>query len=209
MPADYNAELPRILAVTYSDSQQAADALRRLVGQLAVRGASCAGFIECAVPLRPGQSRCDMVIENLSDGQRLKISEDRGPMARGCRLDGGALADALAQVEVAMAARPDVLVVNKFGKTEAEGAGFRPLIANAIDHGIGVLIAVPWRNIESWRLFVGTFAREIDVGDVRVGAEARVIDGMEWRGQDQSDLKACSAAFPDHQRPSELISPIN
>ncbi len=102
-----------------------------------------------------------MVIECLSTGERLKISEDRGPLARGCRLDVGVLAEALVSARTEIQKQPDVLVVNKFGKSEAEGGGFRPLIADAIELGIPVLIAVPWRNIESWRHFAGELATEV------------------------------------------------
>lgn len=136
MTAGSNADTPRILALTYADTHKGADAVRRLVVELRSRGAICAGFVECDVPPRPGQSRCDMVIECLSDGRRLKISEDRGPMARGCRLDGSALADALVSAQASLSPSTDVFVVNKFGKTEAEGAGFRPLIADAVSRGL-------------------------------------------------------------------------
>lgn len=150
-----------ILALTYTDAEVGARALRRLAARLASAGARCAGFIQRDEPAADGRSRCDMVIECLSTGERLKISEDRGPLARGCRLDVGVLAEALVSARTEIQKQPDVLVVNKFGKSEAEGGGFRPLIADAIELGIPVLIAVPWRNIESWRHFAGELATEV------------------------------------------------
>jgi hypothetical protein len=63
-------------------------------------------------------------------------------------------------VRASLEEKPDLVILNKFGKTEAEGGGFRPLIADAIEAGLPMLIGVPWRNIESWRLFAGPLSRE-------------------------------------------------
>ena len=151
----------RILAITYANGQPASNAMRRLAGKLMAGGARCAGFIQRDEPPAHGRSRCDMVLECLATGRRLKISEDRGEHARGCRLDVDALTAAIVAVSETIRSGLDLLVVNKFGKTEAEGAGFRPLIADAVELGVPVLIAVPWPNIESWRQFAGQFAVEI------------------------------------------------
>ena len=161
----------QILAITYTDGELAAGILRRLVARLGAAGAACAGFLQRDLPPPPGHSRCGMVLECVSTGERLQIYEDRGPLARGCRLDVGMLIAALVSAREAIRSRPDVLVVNKFGKTEAEGGGFRPLIADAIDLGVPVLIAVPWRNIESWRRFAGDFAAEIVADTLRPEAD--------------------------------------
>lgn len=151
----------RIVAITYTDGELAAGVLRRLADALATAGARCAGFIQRDEPPPAGRVKCDMVLECLATGDRLKISEDRGPLARGCRLDADALSQSIVSTMAAIRGRPDVLVINKFGKTEAEGHGFRPLIGDAVELGIPVLIAVPWRNIESWRLFAGDLAVEV------------------------------------------------
>jgi hypothetical protein len=179
MPATEIAN-PRLLAVTYSDTQFGADAIRRLARQLHVQGARCVGFVEQAATLAPPLSRCNMVLEDVASGERITISEDRGPLARGCRLDGCALADVLVRAEQALAGAPDVLIVNKFGKSEAEGTGFRALIGDAVALGIAVVIAVPWRNIEAWRLFAGGTAREVAVERVAPGMEAHLLAELGW-----------------------------
>lgn len=183
-----------ILAITYTESGRAADAMRRLAGKLTAAGASCAGFLQRDEAPPDGRSRCDMVIECLSTGERLKISDDRGPLARGCRLDVGVLISALASEREAMRSRPDVLVVNKFGKAEAEGGGFRPLIADAIELGIPVLIAVPWRNIESWRLFAGEYAAEIAVDAMSGEDEEALVAAVTTRAAAETATHA-SASF--------------
>ena len=149
-----------ILAITYTDNDRAASVLRRLWARLAADGAVCAGVLQRDEPPREGHGRCDMILECLSSGERLAISENRGVHARGCRLDLGELMRALEIERRSLASRPDVLIVNKFGKSESEGGGFRSLIAEAVELGVPVLISVPWRNIESWRLFAGDLCIE-------------------------------------------------
>lgn len=165
----------RILAITYTDGERAADVLRRLAAALSAAGARCAGFIQRDEPPPAGRVKCDMVLECLATGDRLKISEDRGPLARGCRLDADALSQSIVSTMAAIQGRPDVLVINKFGKTEAEGGGFRSLVADALELGIPVLIAVPWRNIESWRLFAGDHAFEVAAESLRPEDEATAL----------------------------------
>ena len=167
-----------ITALIYTDSARAALVLRRLVGRLQAAGATCAGFVQLDEPPKGGASRCDMVLECLANGERIKISEDRGPHARGCRLDMSELMRALAAAREALRDAPDVLVINKFGKTESEGGGFRTLIADAMELGVPVLVAVPWRNIESWRLFAGELATEVAVDSIGPDDDRTVLSGL-------------------------------
>jgi hypothetical protein len=141
-------------------------------------GALCAGVLQRDEPAHDAKSRCDMVLECLSSGQRLKISEERGAHARGCRLDLGELMRALEAERQMLSSKPDVLFVNKFGKTESEGGGFRPLIADAMELGIPVIITVPWRNLENWRLFAGDFALERTVDALTPDDDKSVLAGI-------------------------------
>jgi nucleoside-triphosphatase THEP1 len=166
-PLAFDPDFP-ITALVYTDSVAADAALRDIAVQLLEEGYRLAGLVQINTP-RPGRSRCDMLLEELSSGEHLGISQDRGPEARGCALDVGQLLTAMEKVRAALADQPDLVILNKFGKTEAEGGGFRTLIAEAIESGVPLLIGVPWRNIESWRLFAGPLAREIalDSADMR------------------------------------------
>ena len=68
------------------------------------------------------------------------------------RLRAGKLAQRL---DAARARRPDLLVVNRFGRLEAEGGGMRAEIAAAIADGLALLIAVPTRFLDAWNEFAG------------------------------------------------------
>lgn len=162
-----------IFALTYTDSARADEALRRIALALLERGWNLAGLIQHNQP-RPGRSRCDMVLEELASGTLVAISEDRGPNARGCALEVGQLLHATEIARAALRGRPDAIILNKFGKAESEGGGFRDLIAEAIETGIPLLIAVPFRNLESWRAFSGDLALEIPQ-DEGSAAEAMIL----------------------------------
>jgi nucleoside-triphosphatase THEP1 len=131
--------------------------MRSVSDHLVGRGHALAGFVQRNQPC-PGHARCDMILEELSSGERFGISEDRGPHARGCMLDVDELLKAVASAARGLDAGIDLMIVNKFGKTEAEGGGFRPLIAEALACDVPVLIAVPYRNLDAWRLFAEAYA---------------------------------------------------
>ncbi len=81
-----------------------------------------------------------MQIEELASGMVLKISEYRGAAARGCGLDRAVLFSALGLLKNAIAERPTVLILNKFGKVEAEGGGLRDAIAEAVSLDLSIVV---------------------------------------------------------------------
>lgn len=154
-----------ITALVYATGTDPAPVLRALASDLTARGFVCAGFIQRDT-LRAERSRCDMVLEDIRTGAAIAISEDRGPGARGCRLDESELTRAMVACAEALRHNPDFLFINKFGKTEAEGRGFCPLIADALERNVRVVIAVSWTNIDSWRRFASDYSAEVPLSEV-------------------------------------------
>ena len=154
-----------ITVLTYASGSRVNDVLLDICGHLASEGYALAGMVQTAKS-RPGRSRCDMILEDLGSGKQVEISEDRGPLARGCMLAVSQLMYAIELATRSLDERCDLLVVNKFGKTEAEGGGFRPLIVEAMARDIPVLIAVPAANLESWRHFAQGLAVEVAVEEL-------------------------------------------
>lgn len=142
-------------------------AMDRVFGALASRareaGLRLGGVIEKdSSPAAPGR-RCDMALEELAGGETIRISEDRGALARGCRLDLDGLARACALV-LSSLKQCDLILLNKFGKTEAEGGGFRCIISDALALEVPVVIGVPRRNLAAWRDYAGEFSLERNLG---------------------------------------------
>lgn len=101
-----------------------------------------------------GECRCsDMDLRSLSDGRLFRISQPLGPGSEGCRLDPGGLAACAAALENEVAAGCDLLILNRFGRGEAEGRGFRDLIGQAVLAGVPVLTAVRESYAAAWALF--------------------------------------------------------
>jgi nucleoside-triphosphatase THEP1 len=151
-----------ITAILYSAGRDVDPVMDHIARLLKGEGLRLAGFVQRNEP-RLGRRRCDMVLEELASSEIIGISQERGPLARGCHLDVSELLRGVELARQALAQKPDLLLINKFGKAEGEGGGFRPLIADAVELGVPVLVAVPWRNVDSWRLFSRELSAEIRI----------------------------------------------
>lgn len=98
---------------------------------------------------------CDMDVKVLPDGPIIRISQTLGEHSRGCRLDTSALEDAVGHVTQEISKGADILVINKFGKHEAEGHGFRDVIADALVNNIPVLVGLNQLNLDAFKEFAG------------------------------------------------------
>ncbi len=126
--------------------------LQCVVDRLQSNKLSVQGHLQKEIML-PDRCKCDTYLENLMNGDQIKISQDLGNGARGCKLDNSML---LKLSDIAMRDLdliPDLLIVNRFGRSEAEGGGFRDVIGKAISMGIPVLTAVKEEHYPDWKLF--------------------------------------------------------
>ena len=110
---------------------------------------------------REDRGLCDMDVKVLPDGPVIRISQDLGKNARGCRLDPNALETAVGLVEARLSEGAEVLIINKFGKHEAEGHGFRGLIAEALSRDIPVLVGLNRLNEPAFQEFMAGLAVEL------------------------------------------------
>ena len=114
-------------------------------------------------PLAKGADRCEMVLEILRANDQLLISQDLGPMSKGCRLNASALEQAVGLVMTSLAQqKSDMLIINKFGKQEVDGRGFRPAIAMALEEEVPVLVMVRPESLQNFQDFIGDIGQEID-----------------------------------------------
>jgi len=153
--------------------------LERLAARLAVQGVRCAGTVQINTE-RADTRPCDMDVRVLPDGPVLRISQDRGPEARGCRLDADALETAVGHVSARLSAGADLLIVNKFGKHEAEGRGFREVMATAVALDVPVLVGLNALNRDAFEAFSGGTARLVtpDLTSLETWAMSVVSPGL-------------------------------
>ena len=151
-----------MLGYVISLGQGSGDRLIAAVAErISARGLPLAGAVQLNVEHDP-ERRCHMDLMILGQGGNFRISEDRGRHARGCRLDSHGMALAVQRVEADLARQPPaLLIINKFGKEEAEGGGFREVIGHALLAGVPVLTSVSVANLPAFRAFADGLATEI------------------------------------------------
>lgn len=155
-----------IAALVYANGVYPERVIARAVERLRDRGVTMAGALQCTILDAVDRHPCDLLIEDLTSGDVTPIAEHRGRQARGCKLDVALLTElAESVVSGVRSGAPRLLVINKFGKTEAEGGGLRDAIAEAVGRDIPVLVGVPMRNLDQFRTFAGPLAVELPVGE--------------------------------------------
>ncbi|MFV0333173.1 MAG: DUF2478 domain-containing protein [Tropicimonas sp.] len=108
-----------------------------------------------------GDTPGDMDLQVLPDGPRICISQSLGSGSGGCRLNPERLEEVVQECSVRLAQGADLLIVNKFGGHEADGRGFRELIATALSEGVPVVIGVTAEKLSDYESFAGDLAEEV------------------------------------------------
>jgi hypothetical protein len=148
------------LAYVMTTERGAADLALAEAARLArAGGLVLAGIVQVNTE-RPGQGGCDMDVRVLPDGPVIRISQSLGREARGCRLDPGALEAAVAATGRRLGVA-DAVIINKFGKHEAEGRGFRETIGAALSLGLPVVVGLNGLNLAAFEAFAGGLAARL------------------------------------------------
>ncbi|WP_112309702.1 DUF2478 domain-containing protein [Pseudogemmobacter bohemicus] len=133
--------------------------LQEVSRRLIAHGLNMAGTLQINTR-QPGRSKSDMDLWLLPEGPQIRISLDRGEAAAGCRLDTAALEDAAVIVAQRLSAA-DVLMVNKFGKQEADGHGLADSVADALGDGKPVLCGMADHFLEGFLNYAAGHAEEL------------------------------------------------
>ena len=142
------------MGVVYDGRLDIDAVLSASVELLRSNGVRVAGLFQRFAEPLPGGKR-SMYVEDLSSGERIRLDLPRGPEASGCNLDPDGLNRAACAPRSAISQRPDVLMVNRFGKQEAEGHGMRAELAEAVSSGLPTVIAIHQSLVGEWGKFLG------------------------------------------------------
>lgn len=161
IPSRGNEAARMYLAHITSDERGGTDRLlARFASHLVTDGVRLAGVVQTnSAPTDNG--RCDMDLRVLPHGPVVRISQSLGGAARGCRLDSAALQEAVSAAAAGLTVDTALLVVNKFGKREADGSGFRDLIGQALLLDVPVLLGLKPSNRAAFDAFAGGMAEEL------------------------------------------------
>jgi len=150
-----------IAAVRFDEGVRIDALLEAVVRAVQSRGYPVAGYLQRETP--DGPDCCPATfLEDVSSGVQMRITQALGTGSRGCRLDPQALADVSGRLLSVVQPSTDLLVLNRFGKGESDGHGFRSVIENACGLGVPVLTAVRKTYEPFWNEFaagIGTFLK--------------------------------------------------
>jgi hypothetical protein len=100
-------------------------------------------------------------LKDVENGRIYNFSQDLGAGAESCALDSQALAGISQLIVDALERHPQLVVINRFGKAEVEGHGFRRVIEQAMLADIPLLVAVREDFDADWRAFHGGLATRL------------------------------------------------
>lgn len=127
--------------------------LADIAASLQARGLSVRGVLQSR-GAAGGECHCaDMDLSTIGSGRTFRISQPLGNGSRGCRLHPGALAECSSFLEKELEHGADLLILNRWGRGESEGRGFRDLIGTAVMLNIPVLTAVRPTYADAWTEF--------------------------------------------------------
>ncbi|MGX5734781.1 DUF2478 domain-containing protein [Bosea thiooxidans] len=144
----------RIAVLVHGRDEVPDPVIAEVIARLQADGLRPRGLLQRGVPGSDGVC-ATLYLDDVGMQRSVRIFEDRGRAARGCRLDTAGLVVAANWLREAVEARPDLLFVNRFGRHECEGRGLREEIGVAVADRIPVVIAVKRQYLQEWRVFAG------------------------------------------------------
>jgi hypothetical protein len=169
-----------VAAVVYGADDDPDGVLIDFAGDLRRSGLRAVGVVQAGRSCQAESPRLGVVM--LPGGETVCLVSDPGACGTGCRLDAGRLTELAKRLAAAMQDGADLIVINRFGRAEAEGGGLSDLIAQALDADIPVLIAVPERRFPDWIRFSGGM-------NVRLCCRREALDRW-WRSVAGTALRA-------------------
>ncbi len=157
------SELAPFAAAVYTPDTAERDALARFAAELSAQGVRVGGLLQEARHGAGGEKAGIDLVE-ISSGERFPINRpSKENLANGtCSLNTSVLADSSAAMRRSIAARVDLIVLEKFGDQEQKGQGLSEEIFTAIAEEIPLLIAVPEDALTQWRERSGDLGETLD-----------------------------------------------
>jgi Protein of unknown function (DUF2478) len=139
-----------LAAVVYSTSDDPDCLISGFAADLRRSGHRPVGVVQLGRSCQSDDPRLGVTL--LPDGEVVGLALD-APPSSGCRLDPDRLAGLSMRLAAAIDDGADLVIINRFGRSEAEGKGLIDLIPQALDADIPVLIAVPEHRFADWIRF--------------------------------------------------------
>ena len=151
----------RAAAIIRPPAGGSVDCLEGFIRILQGQGYVVRGLIQRNDPAASSDCACAMKLVDVGNRQEFKISQDLGQHSEGCRVDTSQLAEASVVLRQALSDKADLVVINKFGKLEAEGRGLADELLTVMASGTPMVTTVEFTLLDRWRDFSGGLAHEL------------------------------------------------
>jgi nucleoside-triphosphatase THEP1 len=171
-------EQMRLAAITYDRGFDIDCLLVTVCERLSRRGFRLGGLLQISTGAKGGCASTVHVVD-LRTNTTFDIWEERGPCAKGCRLDERGLAAASHAIDKAIADRVDLVIMNRFGRAESLGRGLLASFSSAVSADVPVLTAVRAPYDLAWTKFHGGLGRELpaEVASIIAWSEGACVGG--------------------------------
>lgn len=144
-------------AIGHDGGPLADELLARLVLELQAQGRRVRGLLMRHEGGLVGDTACgvQMFLRDVWTQEDYLVSQPMGSLSKACRADPQGFARATVVMRRALQERPDLVVLNRFGKLEAEGGGMSAELLALMAEGVPVLTAVAPAYRGAWTSFSG------------------------------------------------------
>jgi hypothetical protein len=181
---DFDAECD-LAALVYDRPDELDRLLREFVQDLMAREYRVVGLIQT----RLGDGGAAVTV--LPTGETIPLAPQRGTCPPSPRPDPCDLAKAAARIDALIPTGADLVIINRFGKLEAEGTGLVDEIARALSFDIPVLVAVPEFRFAEWLSFCKGMGVKLPCRDGSLQGWWNAMIVGEPRSERERRMSAC------------------
>lgn len=153
------ADRIRFGVVPYPEGDDVETLLADFAAALKAESVRVGGLLQRSSKEANGRPRMELI--DIESGEAVRISQNLGGNSSACCVDLGGVAAASQVLRRAIAARPDLLIINKFSGLEAKGEGLRAEFLNALASGVPVLTGLSERNRDAFEAMTGGIHTEL------------------------------------------------
>lgn len=152
-PPSVRAEGISFGVVAYPEGGDVETLLADFAATLQEAGVRVGGLLQLSSTEANGRPRMELI--DIAGGETVLISQNLGADSSACCVDPTGVAAASTLLRRAIAARPDLLIINKFSGLEAKGEGLRAEFLDALASNLPVLAGLSDRHRDAFEEMAG------------------------------------------------------
>ena len=157
-----------LAAIVAKDNYSADQILDTVVTQLQGQARLLVGLRQKVIADCASHGGCGIRLQSIATGHYHRMTQDLGVGSTSCNIDTGAMAQLVEAQKNELNIDTDLLVVNRFGKRESEGAGFCSVFEHALELGIPALTVVKAQLQSNWIDYGGEYVTTLPADEEAV-----------------------------------------